>query len=105
MAIAKGMDLALGIIMLVLGILVVTGNLTLGPIVWVAAIILIIVGVLMIIKTLPGGMILGIVAIALGALLLIPTFSKSLQPIFYNLHIIVGVLLIVFGVLKIVGKQ
>ncbi|HLE47169.1 MAG TPA: hypothetical protein VI818_02640, partial [Candidatus Thermoplasmatota archaeon] len=66
------LDLILGIIMIVLGVLIVTGNLYLGPIVMVAAIALIVVGVLMLIHKLPGGTILAILAIVLGVLLLIP---------------------------------
>ncbi|HLE48101.1 MAG TPA: hypothetical protein VI818_07375 [Candidatus Thermoplasmatota archaeon] len=106
MVTSNKMDLILGIVMLVLGILIITGNFSFGPIVMVVGIALIVLGVLMLIKRIPGGTLIGVVAIVLGALLVIPdqTFGDPLKPFVSVAHIVIGVLLIVFGVLKIMGK-
>ncbi len=99
--------LILGIIMCVLGVLLLSGQLgEVGPwLVFATAIILIIVGVLMVAKQLPGSMLIGIVMIALGALVILPndTFPE-LESLFGIIDLMIGVLLLVFGVLKIVGK-
>lgn len=99
--------LILGIIMCVLGILLLSGQLgEFGEwLVFGAALVLIVVGVLMVAKQLPGGMLIGIVAIALGALVILPnTTFPDLEPLFGIIDLLIGVLLLVFGVLKIVGK-
>ena len=101
--------LILGIVMVVLGILLLTGSLKIGPwVVFGAAIVLIVLGVLMVAKTLPGGMLVGIVAIVLGALVILPNDlvpdNDVIETILGVIDLVIGVLLIVFGVLKIIGK-
>ena len=97
--------LFLGIVMLVLGIVLVTGpSIDLPWLMYVGAVLLVIIGVLMAVKQLPGGLLMGIIGILLGALVLLPNdiVSDELQWLFNVLDIAVGVLLIVFGVLNLV---
>jgi uncharacterized membrane protein HdeD (DUF308 family) len=100
---ADRMNLILGVVLIVLGILVLTGNIYLGPIVTVAGILLIVVGVLMLINRLPGGTVLAVVAIVLGALLLIP--NNVMPEVGARvLQLTIGVILLVYGILKVAGK-
>lgn len=103
--VAANTNLVLGIVLVVLGILVLTGNFPfLAAIVYLAGIALIVLGILMILKKMAGGAALGVAAIVAGALLVIPADFLGGGVFVTVLHLTIGVALLVFGILKLVKK-
>lgn len=103
--VAANTNLVLGIVLVVLGILVLTGNFPfLSAIIYLAGIALIVVGILMLLKKMAGGTVLGVAAIVAGALLVIPAQFLGGGVIANVLHITIGVVLLVFGILKLSQK-
>ncbi len=98
----------LGIVLIVLGALLVLNWIRIPFLTEVVGIGLIVLGILMLMGRFGGGTILGIVAIVLGALVLvgrIPGFVDVVGDIWRILTLVVGILLIVFGALKVLGKR
>lgn len=99
---AKGMDLALAITLIVIGILILVGSIGLGGLASIMGIVLIVLGVLMLIDVLPGGTLWGVITLVIGLLLQfgwLPGLGLAVEI----LEIIAGVVLLVMGVLKLKG--
>ncbi len=97
----------LGIVLVVLGALLLLNWIRIPFLTEVVGVGLIVLGILMLVGTVGGGSILGIVAIVLGALVLIgriPGFVDAVGDLWRIITVVVGVLLIVFGAMKIMGK-
>lgn len=97
----------LGIVLIVLGALLLLNWIRIPFLTEVVGIGLIVLGVLMLMGRMGGSSILGIVAIVLGALVLIgriPGFVDAVGDLWRIITLVIGVLLIVFGALKMMGK-
>ena len=95
-------DTVIGVVMLVLGILLLLGPLSLGPLVWIAAVAAIVVGIVILVQKGRNSMPIGLVLIVLGVLVL--AFDQLSRNIAGTLNLVVGVLLVVGGILKLMGK-
>jgi len=101
------LSMAVGVGLIVLGLLLILGELTLKPILNFAGIILIVLGILVLLRTLPGGVLVGIVALVVGILLLkdllrIPTdFGRGSSQAFTILNIIAGAILLALGIMRL----
>ena len=95
--------IALGVILIVLGVLMLVGNLDIPYLTEIVAIALIVAGVLMLLKKfVKGPMILAIILIAAGVIILV--FEQVAREVSAILTLIVGIGLILLGILKLVGK-
>lgn len=97
------LDLVVGIIMIVLGVLMAIGKLGIQGLLPYAGIVLIVLGILILIHTLPGGLLLGIVALVAGVLLAIGFFDlpKGASDIMWIVNLVIGIVLIVLGVQRL----
>lgn len=100
---AQRTNLILGIVLIVIGVLVLSGNLGLGWLIWVAGVGLLVVGILVLLKKMPGGPIVGVAAIVLGALIVLPTNLLG-QLASDIIQLAIGVVLLVYGILKLTGR-
>lgn len=98
---AKGLDLALAIALIVIGILVILpGWLGLGGIASIMGIVLIVLGILMLVDVLPGGTLWGVITLVIGLILQFGWLDFPSVAI-RTLEIIAGIVLLVMGVLKL----
>lgn len=97
---AKGLDLAIAIALIVLGLLVLLGELGVGGLIPIMGILLIVLGILMLINVVPGGTLFGVLTIVLG-ILLYGDFIGLPGVVTQAINLIVGVVLLVMGVLKL----
>ncbi len=102
MAARSSSDTIVGVVMLVIGILLLLGPLSLGPLVFVAAVAAIVIGIVVLVQKGRNSMMLGIVLIAAGVLVLV--FDRLAANIAGTLNLVVGILLLVAGILKLMGK-
>ena len=97
-------NLILGVSFIVVGILVLVGRFPILSIgLWLAAIALIVLGILVLLKKLPGTTLLGAVLLIIGLVLILPGVGlpNFLDPIFEAAEIVIGVLLVIFGVMRL----
>lgn len=98
---------AVGVGLIVLGVLLILGELTLKPILSFAGIALIVLGILVLLKTLPGGPLVGIVALVVGILMLkdiIPLpedFARTSNQAFTIINVVAGAILVAIGVMRL----
>lgn len=101
------LTLAVGITLIVFGILLIIGSFTLERLLPLAGIILTVLGVLILARTLPGGTLIGIVALVIGLLMLqglldLPGgFRDATKGLLRIINVIAGVILLVLGISKI----
>lgn len=95
-------DTVIGVVMLVLGILLLLGPLSLGPLVWLAAVAAIVIGIVVLVQKGRNSMALGIGLLVAGILVL--AFDRLAANIAGTLNLVVGVLLVIGGILKLMGK-
>jgi hypothetical protein len=97
------LDLVVGILMIVLGILMCLGKLGVEGLLPYAGIVLIVLGILILIHTLPGSLLLGIVALVAGILLAVGFFDlpKEVREYMWIVNLVVGIVLIVLGIQKL----
>lgn len=99
-------DQVLGIILIVLGVIVLAGWLS-GVLVTLAAVALIVVGILILLGKMRGSQAVGIVCLVVGVVLLlpwIPFVSAILGALERLLFVVIGVILLVYGILKVARK-
>lgn len=99
-----GFGLAMGIVATILGLLILLGEFTVAWLVPVLGIALVVIGVLMLTDVIGGGTPLGVIALVGGVLLMIPLFDVPMW-LARGIDVIVGVLLIIFGVVTIAGAD
>jgi len=97
------LDVVVGILLIVFGILMVLGWFGIGALLGYLGIILIVLAILILIGKLPGGMIVGVIALAIGILLVaglldLPFLSRDVMKI---VNIVLGVVLIVLGIQRL----
>lgn len=97
---AKGLDLAIAIALIVLGLLVLLGELGVGGLIPIMGIVLIVLGILMLINVVPGGTLFGVLSLVLGILLYGDIVGLP-DVVTQAINLIVGVVLLVMGVLKL----
>ena len=100
------LDLVVGIAMIVLGVLMVLGELSINALLPYAGIVLIVLGIIILIGRLPGGILLGLVALIAGILLVTNFFDlpREVAQAMGIVNLILGIVLIVLGVLRLLGK-
>lgn len=93
------LDTILGIAMIVLGVLVLLGEFTVGWILPVAGLVLVVMGILMLLGVLAGGTLTGIAVLVIGILLYgdIVGIPGAVTQV---LNTVVGVVLIVLGIMQ-----
>ncbi len=102
MAKASTQDLVLGIVLTILGVLMLIDRLKVPYLAEIAAIALVVVGVLMLMGRMRGKQCIAIVAIVAGiVIILVGQFAAAVGAL---LNIALGVLLLIAGILKLVGK-
>lgn len=100
----KNLDLALSITMIVVGALVLLGMFSFGWILDVLGVVLVILGILILVNVISGSNLFGVVALVVGILLL--TGFLGLPRAFSQaIDIIAGVLLLVFGIIKLMQAK
>ena len=95
-------DKILGVVLIVLGVLVAVGPLSVSWLVTVGALVAIVVGVLILAKQIRGQANVAVLLIVLGVLALGVPFLKDVISTIVN--IVVGVVLVVLGVTKLQRK-
>ena len=97
------LDIIIGIVLIVLGILLCLGKLGLGGLLPFAGIVLIVLGILVLIKTLPGGMLIGVVCLVIGIVLATGFLSlpREIREFMWIVNLVAGIILIVLGVKKL----
>ena len=100
------LDLVVGIVMIVLGVLMLIGELSLGALLPYAGIVLIVLGIIILIGKLPGGLLLGLVSLIAGILLVANFFDipKEFAQVMGIINLVIGIVLIVLGVMRLLGK-
>jgi hypothetical protein len=98
----RDMDLIIGIVLVLLGVLIATGPLSLGALVLVAAVLAVVVGILILAKQLQGAQNVGVALVVAGALVLVSGFLADIVTVIVN--VVVGVVLVIAGVYKIQHK-
>jgi hypothetical protein len=99
-------DQVLGIILIVLGVIVLAGWLS-GALITIAAVALIVVGILILLGKMRGSQLVGVLCLVFGILLLfpvIPGLGSILGALERIVFIVIGVLLVVYGILKVAQK-
>lgn len=99
-------DQVLGIILIVLGVIVLAGWLS-GVLVTIAAIALIVIGILILLRKMSGSTVAGVVCLVIGILLLfpvIPGLGSVLGALERIVFIVIGIVLLVYGILKVAQK-
>lgn len=86
--------------MLVLGILVLLGEFTVGFLLPFLGVVLIVLGVLMLLGTVGGGSLMGVLTIVLGLLLYVGRVGVP-GIVERSINIIVGVVLVVMGIARL----
>ncbi len=97
----------LGVILIVLGALLLLGYFHIPYLEWVVGVGLLVVGLLLLTGRMPGGTILGVVGIVLGILVLLgrlDSFVDAAGDVWRIVTTVVAVLLIVFGAMKVMGR-
>lgn len=94
------LDTAVGIALIVLGALVLLGELGVGFLLPILGIVLVVLGVLMLLDVVSGGTLVGILTLVVGLLLYLD-FLGVPGAVTQAINIIVGVVLLVLGVLKL----
>lgn len=97
-------DLIIGVTLIVIGALLVLGEIGLGAILPFLGIILIVLGVLILIGTLPASKLIGVVALIIGILLAIGFFDlpREITQYMWIVNLVAGIVLIVLGIQKLV---
>lgn len=91
------LDTVIGVGMIVLGVLALIGEFTFGFLLPVIGVVLIVLGVLMMLDVVSGGTLLAVLSVVLG-ILLFADFLDLPNLVKQSINIIVGVLLILFGI-------
>lgn len=106
MAKASTGDLVLGIVLIVLGALFLLGRVGIPYLETVLAVAAIIVGVLILMGKMRGAQWMGIALVVIGILVLATDLLDFLTGTIADvIHIVLGVLLVLFGVLKVMGRK
>ena len=107
---AKGMDLVIGIALIVVGALLLLGYWTVGWLLPYLGIVLIVAGILMLLGKLAGGMLVGILALVFGILLVLNfiDFPGDMKDFMRNamgiINLVAGIVFVVLGIMKLAGK-
>ncbi len=103
---ANTMNLVVGIVMIVLGVLMCIGELGIQALLPYAGIVLIVLGILILLHTLPGSMLLGVVALIAGILLAVGFFElpSGVREYMWIVNLVVGIVLIVLGIMRVMGR-
>lgn len=91
----------LGVTLLVLGVLVLLGEFTVGFLLPILGVVLIVLGVLMLLGTVGGGTLMGILTVVLGLLLYVGRIGVP-GLVERSINLIVGVLLVIMGLSRLV---
>lgn len=94
------LDTIIGLILLVLGVLVLLGELGVGFLLPILGVVLVVLGALMLLNIVSGGTLFGIVTIVVGLLLYLDQIGVP-GPVSQAINLIVGVVLVVLGILQI----
>lgn len=98
---------AVGIVLIVFGILLLVGSFSISSFLPYAGILLIILGVLILVNVLPGGLLLGVAVLIVGILLVqgLVSLPKELRELRASLtliiNIVLGVILLLLGIQKV----
>lgn len=99
------MDLVVGIALLVLGILVLIGRIGIPYFSLILGIIVLVVGILMLFGRLSGAKWLGVLLTVLGVILLFTDYLGGVVRVLETIsEVLIGVVLIVLGALKLMGR-
>lgn len=90
----------IGIIAIILGVLILVGGIGFGDIVNFLGIALIIAGILILVNVLTGSTLAGVLFLILGVLLVLG-FLPGLGAFSMVLEIIIGVVLIIYGIMQL----
>lgn len=107
MARESSLNLIIGVLMIVFGVLLILGEFALQSLLPFLGIVLIVLGVLIIAKVLPGGVIIAVVSIIAGILLLEGFFDWGreirdfTEPVFRIVNIVAGVILLILGIQRV----
>lgn len=105
MARAATADIIVGVLLLVLGILVLIGALGIPYFTLILGIAAIVFGVLMLIGRVRGGNVGGIILLAVGIILVATNWLREVTAVIETVaNIVVGVVLVLMGALKLMGK-
>lgn len=94
------MDTILGIALLIIGILVLLGEFTVGFLLPILGIVLIVLGALMLLNVVAGGTLVAILTLVLGLLLYVGRLGVP-GIVEQSINLIVGILLIVLGAARL----
>lgn len=92
-----------GILLIIAGILLAFTGVA-GVLVFVGAIAAVVIGILMLLKVMQGSTLLAVLAILIGVLLLSAKYIPGVSELIHIIALVGGILLIVLGILKLVGK-
>lgn len=95
-------ETVIGVVLLLVGLLLLLGPLSLGPLVFVAAVAAIVIGIVVLVSKGRNAMPLGIGLLVVGILVL--GFDRLAANLAGALNLVVGVVLVVAGLLKLTGK-
>lgn len=99
-------DIVVGVLLIIIGILFLLGEVGVPFLQEILAIAAIVVGVLMLMGKVRGAQWMGIALVILGVIMLATSWLDFLTGTLANvINIILGVLLVVFGVLKLMGRK
>jgi phosphoglycerol transferase MdoB-like AlkP superfamily enzyme len=91
---------AVGIGLLVLGLLTLLGELSVGFLLPILGIVLIVLGALMLLNVVGGGTLFGVITVVLGVLLYIGRLGVP-SVVERSINLIVGVLLVIMGIARL----
>lgn len=92
-------DTIIGIVMIILGALVLVGELGVGFLLPILGVALIVLGVLMLLGVVGGGTLMGVLTLVLGLLLYLD-YVPVPSVVTRSINLIVGVVLIVLGIIQ-----
>lgn len=106
MAKASTMDLVVGVILIIVGVLFLMGEVGIPFLPQILAIVALVVGILMLMGKMRGPQWLGIALVVVAVLVLATPWLDFLAGTVASvINIVVGIVLIVIGVLKVMGRM
>lgn len=106
MAKASNADLILGIVLIVIGALMLLGKLGIPFLEEILGIAALVVGILILIGRVGGATWMGVALVVVGVLILATRFLDFITGTVADIiNIVLGIILVVFGILKVMGKR
>lgn len=98
------LDLAIGIGLIVVGLLLILGKWGVGAILPYLGIVLIVVGILILLGTLAAGKLIGVASLVVGILLVMGFIDlpRDIQQYMWIVNLVAGIVLLVLGIQKLV---